>query len=304
MSASPAVQSRGKSAKTRVAVAHRQLRKVANKKTDNKKVIRLPLSTRSAKQRGLSDLQKENLVLEYRLKARRLARSILRKWHARMDLDEVDSVVDLSLCEAVKRFNPAKGASFMTFMYYHLRGNLIRSVTAAATANSVPLPDFEALDNGQKLESSLGAGQRGINAIEVAEALCSHDTVLPDEALFKKEVATLSHEACNALDPLEREVIFRIYMDEHQLMDIARSLGYSRCHISRVKKKALDTLYQEMRNKTGSDLGARILADDEDDLPVRLINRRHVQRRRPRSGTISRQAARSRDQDFETAQAA
>src|SRR5690348_15064745 len=74
------------------------------------------------------DCSKEELVLRYRMKARKLARSILRKWHSRLDLQEVDSIVDLSLCEAVARYNPAKGASFMTFLFYHLRGNLIRAV--------------------------------------------------------------------------------------------------------------------------------------------------------------------------------
>jgi len=50
----------------------------------------------------------------------------------------VDSIVDLSLCEAVKRFDPLKGASFMTFLFYHLKGNLVRAVAAAATSTAIP----------------------------------------------------------------------------------------------------------------------------------------------------------------------
>ena len=257
--------------------------KTAKKAVRKGKLLKLPLS-KIKRSKGLSDEKKTELVIEYRLKARKLARSILRGWHARLDLDEVDSVVDLSLCEAVKRFNPRKGASFMTFLYYHLRGNLIRTVSAAASANSVPLPEGEALEglmNGHVVNGR--NGYRGINAVEVAEALCSHDTMLPDEVLFKKEMAFLSNKACDNLDALEKEVIFRIYMEEQQLMDIARNLGYSRCHISRVKKKALDTLYQEIKRTAGTDSGLPSTRPELDE-ESRGSGRRLIQRRRPRAG--------------------
>lgn len=72
---------------------------------------------RAAGAKGTSRRERTELVVGYRLKARKLARSILRRWHARLDVGEVDSIVDLSLCEAVQRFSPEKGASFMTFMF-------------------------------------------------------------------------------------------------------------------------------------------------------------------------------------------
>ena len=232
------------------------------------------LFQRKNKSTGIGPRERERLVLEFRTKARKLARSILRKWHSRLDLNEVDSVVDLSLCEAVSRYNPNKGASFMTFLFYHLRGNLIRAVSAAATANVVPLLDQEELKNN---DSKRGAFLKGANAIEVAEALCGHEYMLPDEILFKKELASMSTVACSKLDALEREVIFRIYIKEQQLMDIANSLGYSRCHISRVKKKALETLHQEM---------ASSLHQEEEELKTQAaaeVERRKIHRRRPRS---------------------
>ncbi|MBN8548280.1 MAG: sigma-70 family RNA polymerase sigma factor [Deltaproteobacteria bacterium] len=251
------------------------------KNNRNNKVIELPLPKKAAKAKTLSPRKQEELVLTYRMKARKLARSILRKWHARLDLQEVDSVVDLSLCEAVRRYNPNKGASFMTFLFYHMRGNLIRAVASAATANAVPLPQVEDASAGAKSEQ---ASYRGVNAIEIAEALCSHDYVMPDEMLLKKEMVSMSHGACEKLDSLEKEVIYRIYIQEQQLMDIASSLGYSRCHISRVKKKALETLYGDMssaihKGDEESALQARPDFDDEDGAG----ERRKIHRRRPRS---------------------
>jgi RNA polymerase sigma factor (sigma-70 family) len=209
------------------------------------KVIKLPI--RRKKLRQLTDFERENVVLEHRPKARKLARSILRRWHARLDLEEVDSVVDLSLCEAIRRFNPNKGASFMTFLYYHLRGNLIRAVSSAANANSIPLPDFENAEAGAAQNEGQHASGRGTSASEVAEALCSAEQPLPDEVLFRKEVSNLSHQACEKLDVLEKEVISGVYLEERQLMEVAKSLGYSRCHISRVKRKALEVLFNELK---------------------------------------------------------
>jgi len=232
----------------------------------------------------LSELQRHDLVVEFRMKARKLGRSILRKWHARMDLQEVDSIVDLSLCEAVKRYDPNKGASFMTFLYYHLKGNLIRAVSAAASANTIPVHDSEngsAQRNDQRRDYS-----NFVNAIDVAEALCNHERLLPDEVFLKKEMVKLSLDACDRLDPLESEVIRRIYIQGQQLMDIANSLGYSRCHISRVKKKALEALNQDMtfslqfeRGSNSKDRHLQALNHRQQAAP----ERKKIHRRRPRS---------------------
>lgn len=233
------------------------------------KVINLS-TARRARQSGLSEDDRQQLVVEFRLKARKLGRSILRKWHARMDLEEVDSIVDLSLCEAVKRFDPSKGATFMTFLYYHLKGNLIRAVSAAANANVIPGAEGE------------GEEVRCVNAIDVAEALCNSERLLPDEVLFKKQLVRLSKDACSRLDPLEKEVIERIYLGGQQLMDIAHSLGYSRCHISRVKKKALETLNQDMTLSLQHE-GDEARQEAQGGVEYKAPERRPVHRRRPRS---------------------
>lgn len=261
--------------------------RTARKKT---KVIDIAVArekrTKTRDDSYLSNKQREELVINYRLKARKLARSILRKWHARLDLQEVDSVVDLSLCEAVKRFNPKMGASFMTFLFYHLRGNLIRAVTSAASANLVPLNDLETKlqQNEESYQTARPNPARGVNAIEIAEALCGHDYPMPDEIVLKRELVNLSQQACGKLDDLAREVISRIYIQGQQLIDIANSLGYSRCHISRVKKKALETLYQDLSEVMGIPADApRPNFEEDEDSGVRTQERRKIFRRRPRS---------------------
>ncbi len=64
--------------------------------------------------------QREMLVLQYRGRARRLALGMMKKWRSRIEKDEFESIVDLSLCEAAKLFKPGIGCSFTSYLFYHL----------------------------------------------------------------------------------------------------------------------------------------------------------------------------------------
>jgi RNA polymerase sigma factor (sigma-70 family) len=256
------------------------------------------LEKQETSQTLLSEEEKRDLVLEYRMKARKLSRSILRRWRARIDIEEVDSIVDISLCEAVKRFNPSKGAGFMTFMFFHLRGNLIRAVATAVQLQTCPAfndeidafsPQNEA--NGHVLTKT---GTKGPSVSDVTVALYNNEDLLPDDALEKKQLATLSRNACANLDPLEREVIDRLFFKEQQLLDIADDLGYSRCHISRVKKRALQILKEELEGVFGGKAGpnGRVSTgskpkSSEATNRIRASERRTIRRRRPRTKKAS-----------------
>jgi len=232
--------------------------------------------------------QQEALIIKYRMKARKLGRSILRRWHSRMDLDEVDSIVDLSLCEAVKRFDPLKGASFMTFLFYHLKGNLVRAVASAAATTAIPIAIAELSESGFAEDDLREYDNVTLNAIELAEAVSSQDIPLPDEALWRKELSTKSSSACEKLDALEREIVKRIFVHEQQIIDIAAALGYSRCHISRVKKKALNTLHDELSmvmNRDDVGVTGERESDVDDEIIERVSSRKAIHRRRPRSAS-------------------
>lgn len=187
---------------------------------------------------------KEELILEHRASARKISRSIMRRWRARLELEELDSLVDLALCEAAEKYDPRKGASFMTFMFYHLRGCLVRAVDTAANANMISAADYEIeglvaslVGPNDTQETSLVAGA------DTLHELTNEEYRTPEESFYKNEVVRISNEACARLDDLAREVIFRLYVEEQQLVDVAKELGYSRCHISRVKRQALDVLH-------------------------------------------------------------
>lgn len=178
----------------------------------------------------------------------------------------------------------------------------MRAVASAAAASSIPLAVAELAEmNAFDGEERARAKTMGLNAIELAEAVTSQEVLQPDEALWRKELTDKSTLACEKLDNLEREIIRRIFVQEQQIIDIAAALGYSRCHISRVKKKALDTLHDELRVVMNHNDYAAMEDERTDELhevELRIASRREVHRRRPRS------AAHIRDLADETARAA
>jgi RNA polymerase sigma factor (sigma-70 family) len=226
------------------------------------------------------------LILDHRENGRKLARSILRRWRVRMPADEIDSIVDLALCEAARRYSADKGAAFMTFFFYHLRGHLVRSVARAAQASNVFLA------YGQQNEVETREWQH-----VSSEALWSfvpdhllfgqRDVETPEHAVLRKEKIDQCRNAVTVLDDLEKEIITRSFKGEQPLVEIARTLGYSRCHISRVKKSALERLKVIISESRDEE-------EEEISLQETLAERNVPGRGRPRRRSRRRSVARTR----------
>lgn len=192
----------------------------------------------------------DKLVLDHRENGRKLARSMLSKWHVRMPADEIDSVVDLTLCETALRFDPTRGASFMTFFFYHLRGHLVRTVTEAAQATNIFLAFAE--KTGIDAKEWNTASEQALLAY-MPDHLTYHgiDEESPEEILLRKEKMKVCRDSCAHLDALELEVLERSYANDESLVTVSKSLGYSRCHISRVKKRALEKVKRALHKISG-----------------------------------------------------
>jgi RNA polymerase sigma factor (sigma-70 family) len=218
------------------------LRKDQKKKSAQ--VVLFPLDRIANRQpKLLSPAKRQELVLDSRDSARKVAKSILRKWRCKLDLAEVESIVDLSLCEASARFDSSRGVSFLTFMFYHLRGNLVRFIDEVSNTNTISLSEHESFD----FNSDNGSTHNQLlDSQEIAAALNSQEQPLPDDIMYRNQVSEFSQAACEKLDHLEQQVIARVFVNEENMEDLASSLGYSRCHLSRIKRKALDSLKRDL----------------------------------------------------------
>lgn len=256
----------------------------SRRKTTNK--------SESVKKIADANLTIDELVLNHRENARKLARSILRKWRVRMNAEEIDSIVDLTLCEAAQRYCPDKGASFMTFLFYHLRGQLVRAVTTAAQANSIFLACAQSagIDTSDWYRMEDGPSWDFVPDYLEPEHL---ENETPEQSILKKELIGRCSKACDKLDTLEREIILRSFHKEEALVDIAKDLGYSRCHISRVKKSAIERLKVMMREEMNASDSSENSKDSKRPLgrqisssrvrPLPTLAKRRARRRRIKS---------------------
>jgi len=222
-------------------VATKRSSKLSAVKKEDAKKEEAKKITLSSKEK--QKIKYEALIIDHRENGRKLARSILRRWRVHMPIEEVDSIVDLGLCEAAQRFSPKKGASFMTFYFYHLRGHLVRAVARAAQ-----FTNFQATVEGTQTEEEHNPEQFAyiMNQID-GEFNSSKDQETPEEIIMRREEIVACRTALDDLDSLEKTVLERSYASDEALVDIAKSLGYSRCHISRVKKAAMIKLKSSLK---------------------------------------------------------
>lgn len=199
------------------------------------------------------DMEPENhreaLVLLYRGRARKLAMSLMKRWRARIEREDFESTVDLSLCEAAKLFKPGIGCSFTSYLFYHLRGNLIRSIQRSSQNTWISRELAKFMSGGVGPEIARPAGIE-VTAEQITRALSNHDVEMPDEALYRKQTAEFIREACQSLEKLQRSVIGSWLMGNHKVKKIAESVGLSRCYTSRVRRRAM----KELKRRVGASL--------------------------------------------------
>jgi RNA polymerase sigma factor (sigma-70 family) len=248
-------------------------------KAAKRKVTSVKATAKGKEVQVLKQPSYEDLILNHRENGRKLARSILRRWQVNMPAEDVDSIVDLTLCEAAVRYDVNKGASFITFLFYHLRGHLVRAVAAATSDSQL----FMAVAQSSGLDVTEWATANEDTAIAFLPDISFErqaEVESPEVLLIKKEKASLCKDAVVKLDELEREIIDRSYGQDEPLVDIAKLLGYSRCHVSRVKKRALDRI-RGFIGEVSADYLAEISAEEvnEDDFSAAVERKRNRRRR-------------------------
>lgn len=241
--------------------------KKVSKKSATKKDADKSAKT-STKAKKLSSKKRDQIIVEHQEHGKRLAWSFLKSWRIRMNPDEVVSVVGAALCEAAVRFDPSKGVAFKTFFFYHLRGMLLKEISRMIQEQKV-LKLMPGSTNTETLPTETATFGWNMSTIENNN---------PERIIEKRQVASACWEACAQLDPLEQEVLIRYFVYDEPLVHIAEELEYCRCHISRVKSRALGRMGEilskavhEEKERTGI---SGTVADIELPNPSTLEDRR------------------------------
>lgn len=197
-------------------------------------------------------------------------------------LEDIEQVGFLGLIHAIERFDPSLENEFSTFATPTIMGEIRRYFRDRSWAVRVPRRLQENLLRvnaaAQQLTGELGRspsiaeiGERvGLEpedvlaALEVSpaqhtvslesapagradEALTLGDRLgVADSNLDRVEMRSLLEQAMAHLNPREREIMALRFVEELPQTEVARRLGISQMHVSRLQRAAVDHLRREM----------------------------------------------------------
>ena len=173
--------------------------------------------------------EREQLILAHQEFAENIAWKILKRWQVRLERDDIRSAAALALCAAAQTFDSSRGIAFSTLLFHHVRGVLLKHIARSA-----------------KQQQVREAAQRVFNDPEVSDAetevVKPNHFPAPDAALLADEKRLQCQRALQELVPLERQVMEEWMYEGKSIVEIAKTLGYSRGHVSRIKTFALSKL--------------------------------------------------------------
>ncbi|MGB6986441.1 MAG: sigma-70 family RNA polymerase sigma factor [Candidatus Aquilonibacter sp.] len=208
---------------------------------------------------------REQIIHQYRYLCTRGARKFMRDGVDRRDLEQVAAI---GLIKATDRFDPKIGTPFEAYAWMLVLGELMHYVRDSERAVRAPrrVRELERRCGAAERElwATLGrepkayelAIQLGVPEDELREMMRYREEGIPlsVDALRPYEQLSLSYTIDNHLDrvliesgleqlsTVEREILREIYENDTPVCEIAHRLGYSRRHITRLHRGALQKL--------------------------------------------------------------
>ncbi len=208
---------------------------------------------------------RERLVAEYRYLCRRAARRFARRGLDRADLEQVGAI---GLIKAVDRYDGAHRAPFEAYAWLLIVGELMHYVRDSERLLRAPRGVRELDRRWSAAESELwrkagrepsenevattiratAAERREVEAYRASSRVVSLDAAYGFEhgvgfAGIDAVLDRLTVEAMlSPLSPLERQIVIAIHLDGTSVVDLAARLGYSRRHVTRLHRAAMEGL--------------------------------------------------------------
>lgn len=222
-----------------------------------------------------AEREREQLILEYLPRVRKIARSMHRKLPRFICLDDLVSAGVTGLMEAIDNFDPKRNARLTTFADFRIKGSILDSRRETDWAPRRKRRRFREFEVARaRLEQKLGrrpteeeiAGALRLTLDEYRkevtqlEALtivaldyapadrktvimeCASTEETPEAILQRREMADLIRSSVDQLPENERSVLTFYLNDEMTVEEIARKTGTNACKISRIKHQAIRRL--------------------------------------------------------------
>jgi RNA polymerase sigma-B factor len=210
-------------------------------------------------------LLRERLVADYWYLCRRAARRFMRCGLDRADLEQVGAI---GLIKAIDRYDPSQRAPFEAYAWLLIVGELMHYVRDSERILRAPrgVRDLErrwavaeqqlwAALGREPVESEvvrrIGATPddvREIRAYRASSQVISFELArdverraapyVIDDVLDRMTVESI----LRGLSPLERQIVRSIHLDGVTVVELAARLGYSRRHVTRLHRAAIERL--------------------------------------------------------------
>ena len=215
---------------------------------------------------------------------------LARKFQNRGEpLDDIVQVGYLGLIKAIERFDPDMGFEFTTFATLTVAGEIKRHFRDKGTAIRFPRRLQELHQSvvrvNEQMKNELGreptvaelAERLGVTPDDVTEAIeigpayvplsldqpvassdgqdsrsVSEQIGSPDPELDRVEMRDVLDRAMEHLTPRERSIMAMRFYEQMSQSEIARRLGISQMHVSRLQRAALEQLRKYVPQETAS----------------------------------------------------
>ena len=182
------------------------------------------------------DLEARNILIERNL---RLVTHVMKKYFSQSsDQEDLISIGTIGLIKGISTFDPAKGARLATYAARCVENEILMHFRSQRkTAQDVSLSEY------------IETGKDG-NALSLMEVVAS-DEDLFDDLSTREMVEKLREAMAKCLTDRERHVLTLRYglggCTPLPQREIAQQCGISRSYISRIEKKALQKLEEELK---------------------------------------------------------
>lgn len=216
-----------------------------------------------------------------------LARYLALRFVGALEREDLEQVARLALVQAIRRFDPARGCQFSTFAAVTILGELHRYLRDRGPAMHIPRRWWELRPRLEKARERLAqlvareptvtelAAQLAVSEVDVAGALGVYELyhlqpldqvrTMPeggepeslagtigsaDPRLEAVEQHVAFQQVMQLLPDRLREVLQQRYVQGRSQREVARELGVSQMQISRLERRALAQLREELHGPT------------------------------------------------------
>ena len=184
---------------------------------------------------GRGDLDARNVLIERNL---RLVSHIMKKYYAQTsDQEDLISIGTIGLIKGITTFDPSKGARLATYAARCVENEILMYFRSQRkSAQDVSLSDY--------IET--GTDGAALSLMDVV----SEDCDLMEQVSNKETVTQLRKAVDSCLTDQERQVILLRYglggTPPKRQREVAEITGISRSYVSRIEKRALEKLREEL----------------------------------------------------------